>query len=338
MEIGENIYLAEDDSRVLEDFLTFYKKDKVLLISDGNVYGLYKDKIEGLLKGYDSYKFIVKPGEGSKSMTVYQEACEFLVDKGFARSSLVLALGGGVVGDLGAFVASTYQRGMDLALVPTSLLSMVDSSVGGKTAINFAGLKNQIGTFYFPKIVYIDPAYLRTLKEDDIKSGLGEIIKYGILKDKDLFYMLREKDSLNYGEIIKKSIETKAFYVHGDEKDQGKRQFLNLGHTLGHAIESLSSYTIPHGQAVAMGIWLTARLGEKLGLTKPGLAGEIQDLLKDLAMDRDIPLDIDKTMDLISHDKKIRSGRIKMIFPVDIGKSTEKTMTLDELKTALGLL
>lgn len=338
MEIGENIYLAEDDSRVLEDFLTFYKKDKVLLISDGNVYGLYKDKIEGLLKGYDSYKFIVKPGEGSKSMTVYQEACEFLVDKGFARSSLVLALGGGVVGDLGAFVASTYQRGMDLALVPTSLLAMVDSSVGGKTAINFAGLKNQIGTFYFPKIVYIDPAYLRTLKEDDIKSGLGEIIKYGILKDKDLFYMLREKDSLNYGEIIKKSIETKAFYVHGDEKDQGKRQFLNLGHTLGHAIESLSSYTIPHGQAVAMGIWLTARLGEKLGLTKPGLAGEIQDLLKDLAMDRDIPLDIDKTMDLISHDKKIRSGRIKMIFPVDIGKSTEKTMTLDELKTALGLL
>lgn len=338
MEIGENIYLAEEGSSILEDFLISYKKDKILLISDDNVYGLYKDRIEDLLEDYESYKFIVQPGEGSKSMTVYQEICQFLVDKGFARSGLVLALGGGVVGDLGAFVASTYQRGMDLALVPTSLLAMVDSSVGGKTAINFAGLKNQIGTFYFPKIVYIDPSYLKTLKEDDIKSGLGEVIKYGILKDKDLFYMLRKKGPLNYKEIIKKSIATKTFYVHGDERDQGKRQFLNLGHTLGHAIESFSSYAIPHGQAVAMGIWLIARLGEKLGLTRPGLAGEIHNLLKDLTMDRDISLDTDKTMDLIIHDKKIRSGRIKMIFPVDIGKATEKTMSLDELKKTLDLL
>ena len=335
--INYKINIGYKSYKDLIEYLSKYKGNKIALFSDSNVYKIYKDHLSEILEGYDVFPFIFQPGEISKSLKCYHEALTFLSNNSFSRSDPVIAFGGGVVGDLAGFVSSTYLRGLDLIAIPTSLLAMVDSSIGGKNGINLGMLKNQVGTFYYPKHVHIDYLYLETLEDIQVKNGLAEIYKYALLKDANLFKSLNN-GQLDYYDLIYRSLKCKLFFVKGDEKDRGKRQFLNLGHTLGHAIEAISDHQVLHGQAVAIGLVKMAILGEILGITKEGLTKLLTNSLKSKNMDTDYPLKTDVIYDIIIHDKKIKNGKINLIFPVDIGKSTNIEYKLEDFKNLLKLL
>ncbi len=239
--VKENSYKIDIDYKSddkLKDFLRGRSESKFLIITDENVFSLYEDRIKSIMKGLEYFIFKITPGEKSKSIENFVEINKFLVENNFNRGDAIIAFGGGVVGDLGGYVAASYLRGIDFLAVPTTLLSMIDSSVGGKNGINFMNLKNQVGSFYFPKYVHIDYSFLETLDERNINNGLAEIFKYSVLKDRELFEYLKSADDLDYEMIIYKSLNIKLDFVRDDERDRGKRQKLNLGHTIGHGIES----------------------------------------------------------------------------------------------------
>lgn len=326
---GYDINIGHGHAENLRKVTEKYKGKNLALFSDEKVYGLYKDHIGEVFKGFKLSYFTFPQGEESKSLKVYQEALSFLSANNFSRSDLILAFGGGVTGDLAGFVASTYLRSIDFISIPTSLLAMVDSSVGGKTGLNLGSLKNQVGSFYFPSHVHIDGLYLETLDQEEIKSGLGEIIKYSLLEDPSIFTDLYQKHP-DYQDLVYKSLKVKLNFVRGDERDKGKRQYLNLGHTLGHGIESLSAYKIPHGQAVAIGILKMCQISERLGLAIDGLYDQVSDLYDQLGLVKDFAYDKDKMVRVLVHDKKIRDGKINIILPVDLGKSINRDFTLEE--------
>lgn len=329
------ISIVGGDSSPLLDFLHDYKGKKLALFSDEHVYSLYESYLRENLKDFDVYYFIFSQGETSKSLTTYKKALEFLSDKAFDRSDLVLGFGGGVTGDLAAFVSSTYQRGLAYIAIPTSLLAMVDSSVGGKTAINLGPLKNQVGTFYFPSLVHIDTDFLKTLDDRNLASGLGEVYKYALLDDESIFYDLDKPQDLDYKNLIRKSLECKIKFVSGDEKDRGKRQALNLGHTLAHAIEALSGHQVLHGEAVAIGLVQMAKLSSYLGLAKEDLVNRLVGSFSKYKLPTELSYRPADLMDFIKHDKKIRSGKIRLILPLGLGSYTEKDLSLEDLSVAL---
>ncbi len=307
-----------------------FKGKKIAIISDNIVYGLYGDLIKEELEaeGYTAKAIVIPAGEKSKSFStlpaVYNELLEFKL----TRTDIILALGGGVVGDLAGFVASTYLRGVPFIQIPTTLLAQVDSSVGGKVGVDLEKGKNLVGSFYHPKLVIIDPDVLNTLSDRIFKDGLAEVIKYGCIKDKDLFDKLKaykDKKALieDIEEIIYTCCDIKRKVVEEDEKDTGERMLLNFGHTLGHAIEQYYKYErYTHGEGVAIGMYQIMKSAYSKGLVAEGVAEEIKDIL--IKYDLPYSLDgenIDELINVIKLDKKNINNSLSLILLKEIGES-----------------
>ncbi|EGT3617079.1 3-dehydroquinate synthase [Clostridium perfringens] len=309
---------------------TVFDGKKVAIITDNNLNDIYGDSIKTNIEneGLEVKIISVKPGEKSKSFDTLPGIYNELLDFKLTRSDLIIALGGGVVGDLAGFVAATFLRGIDFIQIPTSLLAQVDSSVGGKVAVDLERGKNLVGSFYHPKLVLIDPNMLGTLPEKYFNDGLGEVIKYGCIKSKELFEKLEgfeNKEDLkeNIGDIIYECCNIKREVVENDEKDLGERMVLNFGHTLGHAIEQIYNYeTYSHGEAVAIGMNMISKIAEEKELTKKGTAERIEKLLKKYGLSTDVNIeDNGLAREAIKLDKKNLNGSLKVILLKDIGES-----------------
>ncbi|MFR6152300.1 3-dehydroquinate synthase [Peptoniphilus harei] len=339
--VKENSYKIDIDYKSddkLKDFLRGRSESKFLIITDENVFSLYEDRIKSIMKGLEYFIFKITPGEKSKSIENFVEINKFLVENNFNRGDAIIAFGGGVVGDLGGYVAASYLRGIDFLAVPTTLLSMIDSSVGGKNGINFMNLKNQVGSFYFPKYVHIDYSFLETLDERNINNGLAEIFKYSVLKDRELFEYLKSADDLDYEMIIYKSLNIKLDFVRDDERDRGKRQKLNLGHTIGHGIESLSNYQLNHGESIGIGTIYMARAAYKLGLAEDDFYKDLIEAFENHNLPISYDFDTDEILEVLRHDKKIKNNKINIIIPTKIGEVMSKKIDFNELReiTELG--
>ena len=338
--VKENSYKIDIDYKSddkLKDFLRGRSESKFLIITDENVFSLYEDRIKSIMKGLEYFIFKITPGEESKSIENFVEINKFLVENNFNRGDAIIAFGGGVVGDLGGYVAASYLRGIDFLAVPTTLLSMIDSSVGGKNGINFMNLKNQVGSFYFPIYVHIDYSFLETLDERNINNGLAEIFKYSVLKDRELFDYLKTADDLDYEMIIYKSLNIKLDFVRDDERDKGKRQKLNLGHTIGHGIESLSNYQLNHGESIGIGTIYMAMAAYKLGLAEDDFYKDLIEAFENHNLPISYDFDTDEILEVLKHDKKIKNNRINVIIPTKIGEVMSKKIDFDELREIIEL-
>ena len=304
---------------------------KVMIISDDGIPKKITNQILSICKEKSKvFKAILKKGEASKSIENFQQILNVLIEKKFDRSDLIIALGGGVVGDISGYVASSYLRGISFIQIPTTLLAQVDSSVGGKTAINIPAGKNLVGAFYNPKGVIIDTDTLNSLPEREFKSGLAEVVKYGLIQNKYLLSLLKEnsaevllrKDRI-IQEIIFESIKTKSKIVIADEKENGLRAILNFGHTFGHAIEANGKYKkILHGEAVAKGMLIASRISFLENLIPLKDLKKIELLLKDFKFD--LSLGEYKYSDLkpyIYRDKKVKAGKLNLILLEKISKA-----------------
>ncbi|MDR0846518.1 MAG: 3-dehydroquinate synthase [Lactobacillales bacterium] len=314
---------------------------KILVISDSNVAPLYLEGVLGQLPP-SAHSFVIEAGESSKSLENATKIWELMSREEFSRSDLLIALGGGVIGDLTGYVASCYMRGIDFVQIPTTLLSMVDSSIGGKTAVNTAFAKNQIGAFHHPEHVLIDPDFLKTLSPVEFLSGLTEVIKMAAIWDAEFFEKLKTYENVNdlqnnIAEVITRACEIKKEVVESDPMDEGLRLILNFGHTFGHAIESYSGLgVVPHGIAVAKGMyWLTANT-ESLGLTKPGTTEQLVNVLNKFGIDYTLgDYDLTAIEHKIALDKKRRSQIIKLVILNDIGDSKILPVDIAQISTYL---
>ena len=306
--------------------------NKIAIITDDIVGGLYGEKIKNLLCDYDvCYKEFLH-GEQNKTMTTVANLLEFLAQNKLTRGDLVVALGGGIVGDVAGFVSASYLRGVDFVQIPTTLLSMVDSSVGGKTGVNLSCGKNLAGAFHQPCLVVCDPDFLKTLSDQEFKNGLGEVIKYGCIADKTLFDLLENHDiNQNIEQVVYTCIKTKANFVEQDEFDNGERQKLNFGHTLGHAIEKVSNYQIPHGQAVGVGMKLVCEWAEKQNLSNKGCADKIDKLLAKFDMVRDVDCDHNDLWQTVTNDKKLKGKNINLVLIKDIANCYLYNVEIEKL-------
>ena len=304
---------------------------KVMIISDDGIPKKITNQISGICKEKTKvFKTILKKGEASKSIENFKKILNTLIEKKFDRSDLIIALGGGVVGDISGYVASSYLRGISFIQIPTTLLAQVDSSVGGKTAINIPAGKNLVGAFYNPKGVIIDTDTLNSLPEREFKSGLAEVLKYGLIQNKYLLSLLYENSSevllrkeRIIQEIIFESIKTKSKIVMADEKENGLRAILNFGHTFGHAIEANGKYKkILHGEAVAKGMLIASRISFLENLIPLKDLKKIELLLKDFKFD--LSLGEYQYSDLkpyIYRDKKVKAGKLNLILLEKISKA-----------------
>lgn len=301
---------------------------KTAIITDNNLYRLYVQDLQNTLNkiGIESRIISVQPGEKSKSIETLMTVLEQLCESGITRGDLIIAFGGGVVGDLGGFAASIFLRGVPYIQIPTSLLAQVDSSVGGKTAIDLPWGKNLIGSFYHPKAVFIDPVLLQTLEKRHINDGLAEIIKYGCIKEKAILDRLMDckhgsRLPEDMEELIYSCCEIKRRVVEADERDKGERMLLNFGHTLGHAVEKYFGYEkYTHGEAVAIGMAEITRKSEAMGFTEEGTADVITEILKKFGLPHEMPVvNKDDIMDIVRLDKKFIGSSISLILLRRIG-------------------
>jgi 3-dehydroquinate synthase len=321
-----------------------------VVITDENVQEPYAlAATESLVHaGIDVELIAVSPGETSKSIEAATDLWREMLDLGADRKSIVVAVGGGVVGDLAGFVASTFARGLRFFQVPTSLLAQVDSSVGGKVGINLPEAKNMVGAFYQPTGVLIDTATLATLPANEYRSGLAEVLKYGVILDAEFFAYLeahvreinaRQADVLAY--VIARCCQLKADVVEHDEREEtGLRAVLNYGHTFGHAFESLSGYgTLLHGEGVAIGMCCAARLAQRLGRVDAQFIERQQKLLEAFGLPTAVPnLDRDQIIEAMQHDKKVQHGKLKFVLPNRLGHvEPVGEIDLQEVKAALDI-
>ena len=265
---------------------------RAALISDDAVFPLYGQQAEQSLQdaGFQTEHFIFPHGEQHKTLATYGRALNFLCDRRFTREDVIIALGGGVVGDLAGFTAATYQRGVAYIQVPTTLLSMVDSSVGGKTAVDMEKRKNQAGCFYQPSLVLCDPALLASLPEAEYRAGCAEVIKTAVLFSPELFQKLTEAPVREQFEsVIAACVGMKRDVVENDEFDRGQRALLNLGHTIGHAVEACSNFTILHGEGVAIGMAAITRAAVEKGICDPALLPQVLDILQKYGLPTEVP-------------------------------------------------
>ena len=316
-------------NRVSEEIRKVYKGKKIFIITDDNVNKYYGGKISEELKKNDfEVKLLaLKPGEQTKNFNTLPIVYNELLDFNLTRSDLIIALGGGVIGDLAGFVASTYLRGVDFVQIPTSLLAQVDSSVGGKVAVDLDRGKNLVGSFYHPKFVLIDPEVLNTLDNRFFIDGMAEVIKYGCIKDKQFFDYLEKMENNqqlinNMEVVIHKCCDIKRQVVENDEKDKGERMLLNFGHTLGHAIEQYYNYTkYSHGEGVAIGMYVISKISEEKGLTKKGTSQRIKDILVKYNLPYELDVNIEETLEAINLDKKKLGNDLNVIILKEIGNS-----------------
>jgi len=310
---------------------------KVAVITNPTVAGYHLNYLLNNLKAKELKIITLPDGEEYKNIQSIEYALDRLFDAKYDRNSLIIAFGGGVIGDMSGFIASIFLRGIKFIQIPTTLLSMVDSSVGGKTGINNKYGKNLIGAFYQPEAVYIDPHFLSTLEKREFAAGMAEVIKMAVMFDKNFFEDL-EKETLSIEEIIKKSVEIKADVVNQDEKERGIRSVLNYGHTFGHVIENLTNYkTYLHGEAVAIGMVMANELSKELGY----LSEEENERIKKVLKKQNLPttFKIENEEDFYEHffaDKKTMNNKIKFIIPEKIGKY--KTVENIDKNTILKIL
>lgn len=310
-----------------------YGSNKACIITETNVSKLYLEEIETLLTSVfaDCSSFVFEAGEASKNTNTVERAYEHLIKHSFDRRDVLIALGGGVVGDLTGFTAATYLRGIDFIQIPTTLLAQTDSSVGGKTGVDFLQFKNMVGAFYMPKLVYMNISTLKTLSKRQFASGAAEIIKHGFIKDRDYTDFIREhsasimkQDYDTMEEMIYQSCCIKRDVVERDPKEKGERALLNFGHTIGHAVEKLSDFTLCHGECVAIGMAAAGYLSYQKGnITKEQL-DEIRQILESYALPVSLS-DFDRTPEEILSatklDKKMESGKIKFILLKTLGEA-----------------
>ena len=294
---------------------------------------------------------VLAPGEAAKTLAQAERLWNAMLRFGLDRGSVVVALGGGVVTDLAGFVAATYMRGIAWVAVPTSLLGQVDASVGGKTAVDHPACKNLIGAFHQPAAVLADVGALATLPEEELRTGLAEVVKHAMIRDAGLFDILESHtdallmcDPVRLEEVIARSVRIKAEVVMADERESGLRRILNYGHTIGHAIESASlaaGAAMTHGRAVALGMVAEARLAERRGLVDAKVVERQRRLLARFGLPvalADLP-DPDRLLDLLRHDKKAAAGRLRFVLPTAVGAVTEADdVTDDEVREAIAAL
>ena len=293
----------------------------VLIVTDSGVPEIYTETIAEQCK--KPVIVIIPKGESSKNFENYKMLLSQMVKEGFTRTDCVVAVGGGVVGDLAGFVASTFMRGVDFYNIPTTVLSQVDSSIGGKVAIDFCGYKNIVGAFYPPKAVIIDPETLKTLDERQVSNGLAESVKMALTCDKELFSLF-EKDNLDIDLVIEKSLKIKKSVVEKDEKEQGLRKVLNFGHTLAHAVESQSNLSdIYHGEAVAIGM---------IPMCSEEVKAKLLPVLQKLNLPTEFPIDKEAVIDAVAHDKKADGSDITVITVPEIGSFKMEKISLEEFK------
>ncbi len=337
VDLGKNSYLIHIDKGALPKFGNIIKNhipiNRSAIITNRIINGLYGEIVETSLKsiGVDVITIEIPDGEENKSFQNAMRLYDALADNNMTRRSVIIALGGGVIGDLAGFVSATFMRGVPLIQIPTSLLAQVDSSVGGKTAINHPKAKNMIGVFHQPKFVFIDVDVLKTLPERELKAGLAEVIKHGMIMDSELFYYVEDNleeilcvDPQSMEQIIARSCKDKATIVEQDEKEQNLRAILNYGHTVGHGVESATNYSVyRHGEAVSIGMAVAGRIAVNMGILKPDIADRQNRLLERCGLPVKFPdLNIDTVMNAIQLDKKINeSGRPRFVLVKDIGEA-----------------
>jgi len=314
-------------------FEEYHLPHHVTIISNQTVAPMYGDGVCQRLnaRGYHATLFSIPDGEEHKSLTWAQRAYDHLLATGADRSSLLVGIGGGVVCDLTGFVAATYMRGVRFVLVPTTLLAQVDASVGGKVAVNHPQAKNLIGAFYQPSLVVIDPVTLQTLPPRQLRTGMAEVVKYGVAMDADLFALVEnELDlilSLNdeaISHIIQRCCQLKADVVSADEREEsGRREILNYGHTFAHAIETIFEYqTYLHGEAVALGMTAAAKLAVRLGLLGADVADRQEQLLRRIGLPTRLPpINVNSLLAAMRRDKKTRGGRLRFVLPTWLGEA-----------------
>ncbi|MFT3951496.1 MAG: 3-dehydroquinate synthase [Oscillospiraceae bacterium] len=312
-----------------------------VIVSDSNVAPLYADALSASLDkaGIRHEEFVFPAGEQSKSHAVLLALYEFLTVRKINRSDVLIALGGGVVGDLTGFAAATYLRGVDVVQIPTTLLAQTDSSVGGKTAVNIEGGKNLIGAFKQPLCVIADTATLGSLPADIYADGMSEVIKYGCFRSKALFDLLDTGDiAARMEEIITACVQIKATIVERDETDKGERMLLNFGHTIGHALEKHYHFSgISHGRAVAIGMCVITRLTEQAGITTSGTAAQITACLEKYGLPTATDIPLAELAAACLNDKKCESGGINLILLREIGDGFIKKYTVPEFYSLLGV-
>ncbi len=329
------VYVGENLLKESGSLISKHVDGRVAVISDSHVAPLYLDSlIDSLrLEGIEAVSKVIPAGEKSKNIRIYEELLDFLAQESITRSDAVIALGGGVVGDIAGFTAATYLRGVPYIQIPTSLLAMVDSSVGGKTAIDLPAGKNLAGAFCQPELVICDPSVLSTLPEDIFRDGCAEVIKYGVLEDPDLFAKLTlEGIGFDRVPVITRCIDIKAAYVAEDEYDNGVRRKLNLGHTFGHAIEAVSRFSMTHGQAVAAGMCMVARASYAMGFCKQACPQGIEQCIRSFDLPVNCEMKTDELLPFIAADKKRRGDVISLIVPRTIGNCDIVPVNADDVK------
>ena len=326
------IVVGKDLFAEIIEFLKVNNKRNIYIITDENVANYHLENLLSFLSSYNVRVYVLEPGEKSKSLEVISGIYLELIENNYDRSTTIISLGGGVVGDISGFISSTYLRGVDYIQVPTTLLAQVDSSIGGKVGVDFGRYKNMIGSFYFPIGNFIDVKLLNTLDKRELISGLGEVIKYGIIKDYDFFKYTRDNIEKIYEfddrvllNIVRKSVSIKSEIVGLDERDRDLRRILNFGHTIGHGIESLFGFSnYNHGEAVILGMLYESYISKELGLIDEEYFNEIFNTLRNLVPNkpniRTGDGSLSEIIDIISHDKKNVGGRIVFVLPTGRGK------------------
>jgi len=310
---------------------------RIMVVTDDTVDALYAAALEDSLKaaGYAVSKFVIPHGEASKNAKNWLSLLNTLAENAFTRTDMLCALGGGVVGDLTGFAAASYLRGVKYVGIPTTLLAMVDSSVGGKTAIDLDAGKNLCGAFHHPSLVLCDPGTLSTLPPEVFADGMAEVIKYGVIGDRALFDLLKAKDDLPMEEIIRRCVAMKAEIVAADEEDRGVRKLLNFGHTAGHAIEARAHFTMLHGHGVAAGMVIAARFAHARGLCDAGVIEEIADLVRLYGLPDASPYPAQELIDTALRDKKREGASIDLVLPERIGKCVLHRLPVAEMPVFL---
>ncbi len=341
IDLGKNSYPIHIGTDLLQDIESYTEEaDKWFIITDENVSRLFNTEIKHLLNKKNTYQYTISPGESSKSFSTVENILNSMIAYGLTRKSMVIAIGGGVVGDIAGFCASIYMRGISFIQVPTTLLSQVDSSVGGKTGVNMIVGKNMVGSFYQPKAVVIDIDTLKTLPRRELISGVGEVIKYGIIYDYQFFKYISDKflNIMNLEEevmkkVIKTSCEIKADIISKDEKEENIRKILNYGHTIGHALEAATNYkTYTHGEAVLIGMYYEGLMAKGLGYIDELYFSQIEKIIKKTGISFEIdnvPLKV--LIDKMENDKKNRNGKISFILPNGQGKVIEVLLNKEEI-------
>ncbi len=306
---------------------------RACIVTDDTVNALYADRAEASLRtsGFDTVKFVIPHGEASKSTQNLVALLEFLAENRLTRTDIIIALGGGVVGDLAGFAAAVYLRGIRFIQVPTTLLAAVDSSVGGKTAVDLCAGKNLAGAFHQPSLVLCDIKTLDTLTKEIFADGCAEVIKYGVINDRAFFCDLKNGIENDVENVIAHCVQSKADIVSEDEFDTGKRQLLNLGHTVGHAIEVYSNFEISHGSAVAIGMVIVTRIACSIGVCTKADLCDIISILELHGLPTKCKYSAKKLAAVASADKKRSGGSISFIIPHGIGNSKPMPVSVDDL-------